>query len=104
MTGESAADNNRWLRSGPRPVFEHLSQAVAVFDPASGETHFLSDLPALLLDVTNSCPVPFEVLYERLAGKQSLDDSAKARILAALRSLEGVELIESQVLKGLPPA
>ena len=104
MTGESAADNSRWLRLGPRPIFEHLPQAVAVFDPASGETHFLSDLPALLLDVISSKPVSSEVLCERLAGKQSLDDLAKARILAALRSLEGVELIESQVLKGLPPA
>ncbi len=49
-------------------------EPVPVFDPATGETHFLTELPALLLEAIGPSPATALELVERLAGPVDLDD------------------------------
>ena len=67
-----------------------------MFDPATGETHFLSDLPALLLAAVDGQPPDVAPLIERVAGPVSLDGHAEAQVAAALIYLESAELVESR--------
>ena len=85
-----------WVRIGSTPVWEQLSGLSAVFDPFNGETHFLSELPALLLSHLGSEAVTFSTLMDRVAGPVDLEDSAECKVLATLVYLEGAELVESR--------
>lgn len=67
-----------------------------MFDPASGETHFLSDLPALLLGQVDESWCDTMTLIERIAGPVALDTEDQSKVLAALHFLEGAELVESR--------
>lgn len=91
MTGRA------WRRCGPDLAWGDDSEPRAVFDPATGETHFLTQLPALLLEEIGQTPTPAAELIERLAGPVDLDSDAAARVTAALRELEGAGLIESEI-------
>lgn len=71
-----------------------------MFDPASGETHFLSELPALLLSAIDADWCAFDVLVERIAGPLELDPQDQAKIVSSLGYLEGAELVESQHAAG----
>jgi hypothetical protein len=62
----------------------------------TGETHFLGELPALLVSVVGETPVPLEDLVERLAGSIALDQHARTQINSALLFLEAAELVESR--------
>jgi hypothetical protein len=66
-----------------------------VFDPDSGETFFLNELPSLMLSSVTAEPATIERLVGRLAGAVALDEVSKGKILAALISLEDSELVES---------
>lgn len=88
-----------WSRSAQPLVWESLADLGAVYDPSSGETHFLAELPALLLPLISDDPMTASALVDRLAGPGGLDAQANARIVAALNYLEDAELVES----GAPP-
>lgn len=85
-----------WFRNGPDLIWEQGLTHGVVFDPASGETHFLSDLPALILSVIDALPASYTELVERFAGPVDLDGQANTQIVAALLFLEGAELVESK--------
>jgi hypothetical protein len=88
------ADERRlWVRKGPELVWGE--NPGMVFDPATGETSFPSELPALLLQSIGQTPASYSMLLEGIAGPIDLDESGRARVLAALAFLEGAELVES---------
>lgn len=93
----TGAGRRRWRRLGPELVWDGEPGDGPVFDPLSGETHFLSQLPALILTVIDARWCSAAQLLERLAGPVALDDQAEARLLAALDSLERAELVESEL-------
>ncbi len=66
-----------------------------MFDPATGETHFLSDLPALIVTIVDDDWASHTNIIERYAGPVELDGSAETQVIAALVSLERAELVES---------
>lgn len=88
-------DAQAWVRRGPQLVWEELSTAVAVFDSSTGETHFLNELPALLLPAINDEPASQAALVNRLAGPLDLDGAAEAQVFEALMYLKRAELVES---------
>jgi PqqD family protein of HPr-rel-A system len=85
-----------WRRPGPVPVWQGEPGEGALFDPLSGETHFLGELPALIVSVLDDHWASRGTLVERIAGPVALEQQAEAQILAALVSLEAAELVESQ--------
>lgn len=89
------AEERAWFRKGPRVCPSDSSKSL-LFDPYTGETHFLGDLPALILSVIDDTALPLEELAERLAGPISLDETARAQINGALVFLEAAELVESK--------
>lgn len=91
-----AVAGRRWCRRAPDLRWGDSSVDGVVFDPDTGETHFLSELPRLLLTVVTSAPVSHAELVERLAGQAELDSQAEAQVITALVFLERAELIESR--------
>lgn len=87
----------RWRRGGPAPFTEEFGSVCAVFDPASGETHFLTELPSLLLSVIDDRAATLDTLVERLAGATALDPQARIQLLSAMEYLVAAELVESTV-------
>ncbi len=85
-----------WRRIGPALVWDGEPGAGAVFDPLSGETHFLAELPALFAATVDADWASAPELVARYAGQVDLDDVAKAQILTALTSLEAAEIVESR--------
>ena len=83
-----------WFRCGPDLVFGDEDTLTPVFDPATAETHFLNDLPLLLLSAIGSEPRGFDALVADLAG-DDIDDHARGRLYATLLQLEQAELVES---------
>ena len=69
----------------------------AVFDPATGETHFLNPLPALLLQYLDQQPRNILQLLETASGGDVFTtDSVEAqKAFVALESLHLAELVES---------
>ena len=85
-----------WFRIGPDLAWQDVPGNGAVFDPASGQTHFLSELPAVIVSAVDQTPTSFSSLLERLGGPDGIDEHGKAKILAALSFLENAELVESR--------
>ena len=82
---------------GNRPALSFDGgETVVQFDPISGDTHFLSMLPALVLEQMTHQPLTFDQLVHRLADGAitDLDDEAMAAIAKTLDFLEGAELVE----------
>lgn len=98
LVGPNDAANRRWYRRGPDLIWERGLDEGIVFDPKSGETHVLNDLPSLILSVIDDRPAAYAELVERFAGPVELDQQAEAQIFAALLFLEGAELVESQAV------
>lgn len=94
--GRDAVTGRQWRRSGPPLVWADAPGEGAVFDPASGETHFLSELPALLLPFIDQDWHDFGSLIAHIVGSVDLDDPHRAKILSALTFLESAELVESR--------
>ena len=86
----------RWFRRGPSPVRASGYRLAPVFDPLSGETHFLSDLPDLLLGVIDAEPRGVAEIVALLNDGEAVDDAAALeRITTALVFLQQAELVES---------
>ena len=83
-----------WARRGPDLVWEGLSAATAVFDPSSGETHFLTELPALVLRAISAAAGSEAELIRRMAGPVELGEPSTQLVHAALNQLERAGLIE----------
>lgn len=84
-----------WARKGAPLEWEMQKGAAVVFDPETGATHFLSDLPSLLLSHIDDVPADLAILIERLDGPKELGLDERKQILSALLSLEQSELITS---------
>lgn len=91
-----------WVRSGPPAIYEQIPDKTAVFDPETGETHYVSELPALLLSCVVAEPASHEMLISRLAGPVELDKKAVSQVLATLLYLEAAELVESRLTDAKP--
>lgn len=89
------ADRRLWFRNRPDCLSDPVCEGVC-FDPATGETHFLGDLPALLLSVIDSEPVSVDRLTQRLAGADAIADDDRKKMIGALLFLEAAELVESR--------
>jgi len=87
-----------WRRLGPALAWQGEIGEGAVYDPASGETHFLSPLPALLLSAIDGQWAFYSEIVDRIAGPVDYDGQAEAQIIAALVVLERAELVELQAL------
>ena len=96
MTAAPADERSVWFRDGSELLWESHADTAAVFDPDTGETHFLTDLPAMALAQINDTPVTLSGLIKRLDGPDDLPADARQKIHAALLSLERVELITSE--------
>lgn len=90
------SETRLWFRIGPDLIWQGALGLGAVFDAASGETHFLSELPAVILPSIDKTPASFSNLVERLGGPDGIDEQAEAKIRAALSLLEAAELVESR--------
>ena len=88
-----------WRLHATTTITEQFDDSLVVFDPATGETHFLADLPALVLAELDDEPRSVRELIERLAGPVELDRAAEQQILTALTQLEAAELVESRAPK-----
>lgn len=89
------ADQERlWYRTGPALLIDELG---AAFDPLTGETHMLADLPLLLAESVSSRPSPKQALVDRLAGELELDEAGWQRIDLALLQLESAGIIASMI-------
>lgn len=71
-------------------------ETTVMFDRSSGDSHFLSMLPALVLEQLASHPLSYEQLVRQLADGSAadLDDDATAAIATTLDYLEGAELVQ----------
>ena len=95
-TSSTLGEPSIWYRRGAGLLWESQADGAVVFDPDTGETHFLSDLPAMALAEIDDTPVTLSGLIERLDGPDDLPAEARQQIRAALLSLEQVELITSE--------
>ena len=85
-----------WRRIGPAVSKIPQLDPTPVFDPATGETHFLSPLPALLLGAIDGQWAFYNEIVDRIAGPVDYDGQAETQIITALMFLERAELVESQ--------
>ena len=84
-----------WYRKGTPLHQETHAQSAVIFDPDTGETHFLSDLPSIVLHKIDDFPATLSVLIGRLDGPENLEPEAREQILTALMYLERAELVTS---------
>ena len=84
--------DRRWYRAGADVCREQFEQMV-VFDPPTGETHFLSELPLILLTTIGSESRGLGEVAARL--DVQLDGDSKIRVLDALYQLQQAGLVES---------
>ena len=98
----AGADLRAWRKvavPGPECSYDN-GQMTILFDTSSGETHFLGELPVLVLGCLSDEFLPFEQLIDALSGDSSsgLNNQSLTAIAASLDFLEGAELVESQSL------
>ena len=72
-----------------------LGDAIAVFNPLTGDTYFLNELPLLLLELLAASPLSVDGLIARLTNDLSSDAVEHARIQLALEFLQRCELVQS---------
>ncbi len=84
-----------WMRPAPPCVFEALGANTAAFDPITGETHLLNELPAMLLSTLNNDAASTADLIARIAGPIQLEPHDEDQIVTALAFLESAGLAES---------
>jgi len=97
VSADTRPEQRLWFRDAPALAVGESPLDGVVFDPATGETHFLNELPALLLSSIDGTPRPIAALVERIAGPTELDAEARTQIIGALVSLERAELVESRL-------
>lgn len=96
LTGLTASAKRRWCRLGEDACIEQFERAI-VFDPQTGDTHFLSDLPLMLLSAVYSTPQDIKELTAHLDSDLDLDNGSRVKILEALYQMEQVGLLESRI-------
>ena len=84
-----------WYRDAPRYLQETFDGVHAIFDPATGETHFLAELPAIILTAVDNHPVTPEALLDRLMGSDDAGRAMDQQVSATLQFLAAAELVES---------
>lgn len=84
-----------WNLRGSPFVWEKLPHAYALFDPHTGETHLVNDLPFLIVSKLDRRPRTFAEIADSVAGPLALDSSSIEKISAALAFLERAEIVES---------
>lgn len=82
-------------RRGKPLVWQRGWGMAIVFDPDSGQTHFLSELPALLLEHLGESPQTIDQIAASIDAPADLRDDAREQIRRALVLLEDKELIAS---------
>jgi PqqD family protein of HPr-rel-A system len=92
-----AADDIVYCRTNRAVVWDRSWDLSIIFDPDSGQTHFLSELPALLLDNIHESPQTIEQLTASIDAPEDLTEEAQEQIRRALSLLEAKELIESRL-------
>lgn len=86
----------RWFRTTAAPDVASGLSPTPVFDPATGETHFLNELPLMLLSAINARPQLATSLARQIFGDSiALGNAELARVETALRLLKNAEIIES---------
>jgi PqqD family protein of HPr-rel-A system len=94
-SGAKLANSLCWRRQAPAVCGSPGYKLTPVYDPISGETHFLNELPSLLLEVIDERPRRVDELVALLNDGEPLDADAKKNIEFALTYLEQAELAES---------
>lgn len=86
-----------WRRCGAPVVYALESDATSstLFDPTTGETHFLADLPALVLSQVGEESIDLPHLLTRLDAPSDSGEEVALRVLHALATLERAELVDS---------
>lgn len=84
-----------WARTAPPLLSVSNDDTTALFNPGTGQTHFLSDLPLLILEQVGDAPIGMSELIERLGGSAELGPDAQQLIKSTLSSLEREELVVS---------
>lgn len=84
-----------WARRGSPLLNLDFPPYVVCFDPCTGETHFLNELPALILSVVNREPATLHCLVERIAGPEVAGELVQRQFSAALDFLVAANLVES---------
>lgn len=81
-------------RRGRSLVWQHTDGLAIVFDPDSGQTHFLSELPALLLENIGASPRTIDQIAALIDAPAELHVDAREQIRRALALLKTKELVE----------
>lgn len=75
----TAADA-RWSARHEPPLLHHRwGDALFVYHPASGQTHYLNALGAEVLELVASEPLALSELYTRLLARHAIDDDPELR-------------------------
>jgi PqqD family protein of HPr-rel-A system len=83
-----------WLKPGQGLVWNELPRGAWVFDPSTGETHFLSGLPALIVELVASQPIKEDDLLREITASDDPAAELLSQLQAALHQLEEAGLIE----------
>lgn len=76
----TAAGARRWSARHEPPLLRHRwGDALFVYHPASGQTHYLNELGAEVLDLVASEPLALPELYARLLARHAIDDDPELR-------------------------
>jgi hypothetical protein len=86
-----------WCRTDGVLLWSDGLENGPIFDPLTGQTHFLNELPHLLLQAVEAIPRTADELAERIAGPVQLSDEEHAKCLRALAFLASAELIDSLI-------
>ena len=95
---EIETKNTLWWRASIAELtWVDTDDFCAVFDPATGETHLLNPLPALLLQHMGQAPRNTLQLLEDMSGGEvfSADSIEAQKAFVALQSLQSAELVDS---------
>lgn len=69
------AGARRWAaRHEPPLLCYRFGDALFVYHPASGQTHYLNELGAEVLDLVSAAPSTLPELYGRLLARHAIDD------------------------------
>lgn len=97
MCARPSASSSRalWARTAGLLHCVELDGIDAVFDPLTGETFFLNELPTLLLELLAERPHSIDEILSRLQSGQPLGVQERERVQMALEFLEQSELVQS---------
>jgi PqqD family protein of HPr-rel-A system len=96
----AAAVAPRWSARHDPPLLRHCwGDALFVYHPASGQTHYLNALGADVLDLVEAAPLALPELYASLLARHAIDDDpALHEVLTELMPL----LVHLGIVTALP--